>query len=258
MRNFIIFSVLSIRFLRKLPCFKDLDKKSYIVWCDTGSHFRCSELLHYLFFELASQNIIVSLNFFCEKHGKNSRDQHFSLVSNFIKQESMVKKLCSSQDICDAIEKGQFRANLNNARITSLQKTTTHKKFEQAFTRAFVVPVYDNSTVIHRFLAVDNLKRYYNFFTDGDSFLLKSHFMSDQSDFEVIKTIERSTIDRIKTNKKKFCQTYEISKEFDLNYIIILYNNYKLSICCHRSAPLNKKQYICIFCVMFLKNTTKF
>jgi len=123
-------------------------------------------------------------------------------VSNFIKQESMVKKLCSSQDICDAIEKGQFRANLNNARITSLQKTTTHKKFEQAFTRAFVVPVYDNSTVIHRFLAVDNLKRYYNFFTDGDSFLLKSHFMYDQSDFEVIKTIERSTIDRIKTNKK--------------------------------------------------------
>ena len=58
-------------------------------------------------------------------------------------------------------------------------------------------------------------------------------------------------------NKKKFCQTYEISKEFDLNYIIP-YNNYKLSICCHRSAPLNKKQYICIFCVMFLKNTTKF
>ncbi len=69
--------------------------------------------MHYLFVELASINIKVSLNFFCEKHGKNSRDQHFSVVSNFIQQESMVKKLCTSQDICDAIEKRQMLANLN-------------------------------------------------------------------------------------------------------------------------------------------------
>jgi hypothetical protein len=52
-------------------------------------------------------------------------------------------------------------------------------------------------------------------------------------------------------NKKKFCQTYEISKEFDLNYIIILYNNYKLSICCHRSAPLNKSNISVYFVSCF-------
>ena len=49
-------------------------------------------------------------------------------------------------------------------------------------------------------------------------------------------------------NKEKFLQTYEINKEFDLNYIIPY--NYKLPICCHRSAPppLNKAIYLSIFC----------
>ena len=45
--NFIIESF--IRFARKLDCFKEIDKKNYIIWTDTGSHFRCSEFLHYLF-----------------------------------------------------------------------------------------------------------------------------------------------------------------------------------------------------------------
>ena len=100
----------------------------------------------------------------------------FSAVSNFIKQESMLKKLCSSQDICDAIEKGQMHSNLNSARISSLQKSNTRREFVQANTRSFVVPTYDNSNVIHRLLKVDNLKSYYNFYTDDDSFLPKSHF----------------------------------------------------------------------------------
>jgi len=144
----------------------------------------------------------VSLNYFCEKHGKNSRDQHFSTVSNFIEQESLVKKLCSSQDICDAIVKGQLHANLNNARISSLQRTNTSREFLQTDTKAYVVPVNNNSNVIHRLLVVDNLKRYYNFYTDDDSYVLKSHFMSDQSEFEIIQTTEKNTIDKITTNKK--------------------------------------------------------
>ncbi len=144
----------------------------------------------------------MSLNYFCEKHGKNSRDQHFSTVSNFIEQESLVKKLCSSQDICDAIVKGQLHANLNNARISSLQRTNTSREFLQTDTKAYVVPVNNNSNVIHRLLVVDNLKRYYNFYTDDDSYVLKSHFMSDQSEFEIIQTTEKNTIDKITTNKK--------------------------------------------------------
>jgi len=153
--------------------------------------------------ELAAVQIKVSLNFFCEKHGKNSRDQHFSIVSNFLQQESMVKKLCSSQDICDAIEKRQLFSNLNNARITSLQKSNNKRtEYKQAQTRSFVVPIHENSRVIHNHLKVINLKRFYNFYTDENSFVLKTHFMSDQTEFEIIRTTCKNTPGMNKTNQK--------------------------------------------------------
>jgi hypothetical protein len=55
----------------------------------------------------------VNLNFFCEKHGKNKRDTHFSNISRFIEAESLVRQLKSSQDIVDAIHKRQESANRN-------------------------------------------------------------------------------------------------------------------------------------------------
>lgn len=73
--------------------------------------------MHFLFVELARFKIEVSFNLFCEKHVKNSRDQHSSVVSNFIQQETFVKKLTSSQDICDAIEKHQNFANIDKERV---------------------------------------------------------------------------------------------------------------------------------------------
>ena len=57
------------RLLREQDFFKKLDKKKYIVWTDTGPHFRCSEFLYYLFNELALEKIEVNYNLFCEKHG---------------------------------------------------------------------------------------------------------------------------------------------------------------------------------------------
>jgi hypothetical protein len=54
------------------------------------------------------------LNFFAEKHGKNNRDTHFSNISKFIKDESLVKQLSSSQDIVNAISKRQQISNQNN------------------------------------------------------------------------------------------------------------------------------------------------
>ncbi len=160
--------------------------------------------MHYLFVELASINIKVSLNFFCEKHGKNSRDQHFSVVSNFLQQESMIKKLSSSQDICDAIEKRQVLANLNNARISSLQKSSEpRKEFKQVQTRSFVVPIHETSTVIHNHLRVCNLKRFYNFYTDDDSFILKTHYMSDQTEFQIVQATCKNSSGVIKINQKR-------------------------------------------------------
>ena len=164
--------------MQQLESFQKLDKKKYIIWTDTGNHFRCAEFMHFLFVELASLRIEVSFNLFCEKHGKNSRDQHFSVVSNFIQQESFVEKLTSSQDICDAIEKHQLFANLDNERINSLQKLTT-KGFKKTFTEAYVIPEHSTPNYTSFTMTVESLRQYYNFFTDS-SFHLKTYLMSDQ------------------------------------------------------------------------------
>jgi hypothetical protein len=57
------------------------------------------------------EGITVNLNFFAEKHGKNSRDQHFSTISNFVNAGSLEKRLTSSADIINAIQKHQHIAN---------------------------------------------------------------------------------------------------------------------------------------------------
>ena len=59
------------RLLRQKDFFKKIDTKNYLIWADTGTHFRCKELAHYFFSELLEKNIKVNLNFFGEKHGKN-------------------------------------------------------------------------------------------------------------------------------------------------------------------------------------------
>lgn len=53
------------------------------------------------------------MNFFCEKHGKNNRDSHFACVSKFIETSSMRNRLCSTEDIVNAINEGQRIANEN-------------------------------------------------------------------------------------------------------------------------------------------------
>ena len=53
------------------------------------------------------------MNFFCEKHGKNGRDTHFSRLSAFILAESLVRKLSTTQDVVDAIRNRQIYANQN-------------------------------------------------------------------------------------------------------------------------------------------------
>ena len=82
-------AVKCFRKLREQDFFKNLEKKKWIVWTDCGSHFRGYEMAHYLFKELTEldEPILVNLNFFAEKHGKNSRDQHFSAISELFKNQ---------------------------------------------------------------------------------------------------------------------------------------------------------------------------
>ena len=80
------------KFLMKLDIFKKIQKKNWIIWSDCGTQFRCAEFNYFLFNELADQGISVSMNWFAEKHGKNMRDQHFSVISNILKSAAQEKK----------------------------------------------------------------------------------------------------------------------------------------------------------------------
>ena len=64
--------------------FKKIDKADYNVWADCGTQFRCVEFNYFPFDELASKRKSVDFNLFCEKHGKNMRDQHFSFLSKSV------------------------------------------------------------------------------------------------------------------------------------------------------------------------------
>ncbi len=135
--------VRAFRILREQDFFKKIDKSDYVVWCDCGKHFRNGLFIGYLFNELKELDIngndilvsvlfsylifkislvfsTVNLNFFVEKHGKNSRDSHFSCVSRFIHNESLLKRLTSSEDIVDAIHNGQKKSNENRAAESKL------------------------------------------------------------------------------------------------------------------------------------------
>ena len=78
----------------------------------------------------------MNLNFFCEKHGKNARDAHFSMVSRFIEQESLQRRLICSEDVANAIVKGQKQANENR----SLQRKKMPKG-EHSFSKAILIQV---------------------------------------------------------------------------------------------------------------------
>ena len=48
---------------------------------------------------------------FCEKHGKSARDQHFSILSTFLKNAQITKQLKSTQDVIDALNVEQEKSN---------------------------------------------------------------------------------------------------------------------------------------------------
>lgn len=60
-------------------------------------------------------NFLVNLNFFGEKHGKNARDTHFSCLSLFVKNESLVTPIKNTGDIIIAIHNRQVISNRSRA-----------------------------------------------------------------------------------------------------------------------------------------------
>lgn len=166
--------------MRNIPIFKERfsNKKKYEVWADTGTHFRCSEFLHYLFNELSNENINVSFNLFGEQHGKSARDQHFSRLSEFIRLESLVKKLSSSQDVVDAINKHQLIANMNIQAENKTRRKSGKLLSPVVITEAFVLKFKEIN--IQSFRKINNIKHYYNFF-NNEKFDFKSRILSSNN-----------------------------------------------------------------------------
>ncbi len=57
------------------------------------------------------------MNFFGEKHGKSSRDQHFSVLSTFLRNAQITKQLTSTNDVIEALEYEQAKSNENRVKL---------------------------------------------------------------------------------------------------------------------------------------------
>ena len=67
--------------------YRYLNLKKVHFWNDTGRHFQCGELAHYLLKVVPVEyDIQVTWNFFGEHHGKSIVDGHFGLLSRLMKQ----------------------------------------------------------------------------------------------------------------------------------------------------------------------------
>jgi hypothetical protein len=74
--------------------------KIFDFWFDCGNHFRNYELLNFLLRELKPiiNATSITVNFFCEHHGKSPVDSHFSLVS---REYALAKKQVSVNTLSD-------------------------------------------------------------------------------------------------------------------------------------------------------------
>ena len=125
--------------------------------------------MYYLFDDLSHEKIRVCYNMFVEHHGKSSRDQHFSILSMFLKQESFLRKLTSSNDIVSAINNQQQLSNKQREKL-GLESIVTIP----------LVHRYKNDK--HTNLKIiQNLKSYYNFFSNKN-FILSSVVITDLLD----------------------------------------------------------------------------
>lgn len=65
--------------------------------------------------------MLVNLNFFGDKHGKNGRDVHFSSISRYIRNESMRRRIMNTQHIVEAIDYGTKITNNHRISIGNIE-----------------------------------------------------------------------------------------------------------------------------------------
>jgi hypothetical protein len=140
-----------------------------------GTQFRCKELNYYYFTFLASQGICVNSNYLGEKHGKFGRDQHFSVISYYLRKESFKNLIANTNDIANTINSCQNQSNIH--------RRTQLKQDIEVF--AFVLnPSINESYKKHTRLIAD-ITSFYNLqnIVFDNEYFLNSTVYSDLKDF---------------------------------------------------------------------------
>ena len=82
--------------------------KKVVMWSDCGQHFRCGEFLQYALDVMQTKYGILEAicNFLAEKHGRNRRDGHFSVIQRYIHAYCESHTMWRSTDVVAAIRHG--------------------------------------------------------------------------------------------------------------------------------------------------------
>lgn len=173
-----------------------------------GTQFRCKELNYYYFTHLASEGICVNSNYLGEKHGKFSRDQHFSIISYYLRKESFKNFIANTTDIANAINSCQNQSNL-------FRRSQLKNDFEVF---AFVFNPNPNERYTKKTRLIQNLTSFYNLqnIVIENEYFLNSTVYSDLKDFIDIRFLN-SVIDEERSIVNFQCNQVIVEDELNID-----------------------------------------
>lgn len=95
-------------------------------------------------------NIKVSLNFFCECHGKACRDQHFSYFSTFIRNAQYADRIVSTENLLAILRDEQEKSNKERAKNGLKEIKSIYLGKYKSFTILFhasILPKYQGLSI---------------------------------------------------------------------------------------------------------------
>lgn len=157
---------------------------------------------------MASQGICVHSNYLGEKHGKFSRDQHFSVISYYLRKESFKNLISNTTDIANAINSCQNQSNL-------FRRSQSKQDFEVF---AFVVNPNVNERYIKNTRSIQNLTSFYNLqnIVIDNEYFLNSTVYSDLKDFIDPRFLD-SVIDNERSTVNYQCRQEVIEDQLNID-----------------------------------------
>lgn len=127
------------------------------IWSDNGPHFRSKEFLYYGLV-LATRIFpgIVSVNRFCEYHGKNVVDSHFGSLSRSFEQLEKRMNIATLQDLKKAFEEDEQLKKLARLGIPK-SKTTLKNSINNVYFYEYVRVLPETGVVTANSQGVENV-----------------------------------------------------------------------------------------------------